>query len=213
MKTIPLVSFILLLLTSYISEKKTSEDIEFIITDKSIVDNSFINLKITNHTSSNYYLPIINSSDSEKWRYLVSSDERRFFFIFKIGYNSRDEEKHWYSTNCYSEFDSELNKTDELWKKKRKTIAVKDLILLKSGESIKIRVPMNLYIKISTDCTWELENYRSEKELKIAINYPKKEKELATKFLGSKTLDSLKQMGYKLYDKEIKSNIVPLILK
>ncbi|AYN02989.1 hypothetical protein [Flavobacterium sp. 140616W15] len=203
----------LLIITSCTSQKKMNNTIEFKILDKSIVDNSFINLEITNHTTSNYYLPIINLSDSEKWRYIISSDERRLFFIFKIGYNSRNEERHWYSENCNSEFDKELDKVDELWRKKRKTIAVKDLILLKSSKSLKIRVPMNLYIKISTDCTWELENYKNEKELKIAINYPKKEKELATKFLSSKTLDSLKQMGYKLYDKEIKSNIVPLILK
>lgn len=97
-------------------------------------------------------------------------------------------------------------------KKRKKNIAVKDLILLKSGESLKIKVPMNLHIKISTDCTWELDNYRNEKELKIAINYSKKEKELATKFLDSKTLDSLKQMGYEFYDKEINSNKVPLEL-
>lgn len=203
----------LLIITSCTSQKKMNNTIEFKILDKSIVDNSFINLEITNHTTSNYYLPIINLSDSEKWRYIISSDERRLFFIFKIGYNSRNEERHWYSENCNSEFDKELDKVDELWRKKRKTIAVKDLILLKSSKSLKIRVPMNLYIKISKDCTWELENYKNEKELKIAINYPKKEKELATRFLSSKTLDSLKQMGYKLYDKEIKSNIVPLILK
>lgn len=102
---------------------------------------------------------------------------------------------------------------DELWKKKKETITTKDLILLKSDESIIIKVPMSLYIKISKDCTWELENYRNEKELYIAINYPKKDRELAIKFLSSKTLDSLKQMGYELYDKEINSNKVPLILE
>lgn len=93
------------------------------------------------------------------------------------------------------------------------TINSKDFILLKSGENIKIKVPMNLHIKISKYCNWELENYRNEKDLKIAINYPKKDRELATKLLSSKTLDSLKLMGYELYDKEINSNKVSLILK
>lgn len=71
---------------------------------------------------------------------------------------------------------------------------------------------MNLPIKNSTYYTQELENYINKKELKIAINYPKKEKELPTKFLSSKTLDNIKQIGYEFYDKEINSNKVPLEL-
>lgn len=213
MKTIPLSFFLFLLLNSCAAKKEMNKQIEFTITDKSIKDNSFITLLISNKTSSNYYLPIINSYESEKWRYILSNEQRRFFFIFKIGYNSKNEERHWFSENCLSEIDKELDEVDELWKKKKVTITTKDLILLKSGESIKIKVPMNLHIKISRDCTWELENYRNEKELKIAINYPKKEKELAAKFLSAKTLDSLKQMGYELYDNEISSNKVPLIIE
>lgn len=213
MKTITLASFLFLLLNSCASKKEMSRDIEFTITDKSISDNSFINLEISNKTASNYYLPIINSPESEKWKYELSSDENRFFFIYKVGYNSIDEKRHWSSVDCnYDIIDTESDKLNELWKKKKTTITSKDLILLKSGESIKIKVPMNLHIKISKYCNWELEGYKSEK-LHIGINYPKKEKELATKFLSTKTLDSLKQMGYELYDKEVNSNKVPLILK
>lgn len=214
MKTITLASFLFLLLNSCASKKEMNRNIEFTIIDKSIIDSSFINLEISNKTALNYYLPIINSLESEKWKYELSSDENRFFFIYKVGYNSIDEKRHWSSVDCnYDIIDTESDKLNELWKKKKTTITSKDLILLKSGESIKIKVPMNLHIKISKYCNWELENYRNEKELHIVINYPKKDRELATKFLSSKTLDSLKQMGYELYDKEINSNKVPLILK
>jgi hypothetical protein len=212
MKTILLASFLFLLLNSCSSKKEMNRNVEFTITDKYIVDNSLINLNISNKTASNYYLPIINLDEGEKWRYILSSDQRRFFFIFKVGHNYAADERNWFSIDCLAEIDKELEMIDELWKKKKKTITTKDLILLKSGESIKIKVPMNLYIKISKYCNWELEGYKSEK-LDIGINYPKKEKELATKFLSRKTLDSLKQMGYELYDKEINSNKVSLILK
>lgn len=74
MKTITLASFLFLLLNSCASKKEMSRDIEFTITDKSIADNSFINLQISNKTASNYYLPIINSPESEKWKYELSSD-------------------------------------------------------------------------------------------------------------------------------------------
>lgn len=212
MKTIILTSILFLFLNSCASKKETNRDIQFKIIDKFINDNSFINLKISNKTTFNYYLPIIYSSDSEKWKYMMSANENKFFFIYKVGYNFNDEEKHWSSNNCFAEhvIDTEMEKLHELWKQKKKSIAIKDLILLKSGESIKIKVPINLDIKISKDCTWELENYRHEKKLKIAINYPQKEKELANNLLNLKTLDSLKQMGYELYDKGINSNKVPL---
>ncbi|MFB9108377.1 hypothetical protein [Flavobacterium gyeonganense] len=212
MKTIILTSFLFLLLHSCASKKEMSRDIEFIITDKSIVDNSFINLKISNKTTLNYYLPIINSPESEKWKYELSSDQNRFFFIYKVGYNFNNEKRHWISENCIAERDVELEESYELWNKKKESIGVKDLILLKSGESIKIKLPMNLHIEISKYCNWELKSYKTEK-LSIGINYPNKEKESAVKFLNSKTLDSLKQMGYKLYDKEINSNKVPLVLE
>ena len=214
MKTITIASFLFLLLNSCASKQEMNRNIEFTITDKLIKDSSFINLEIRNKTALNYYFPIINSPESEKWRYILSSNQRRFFFIFKVGYNSTDEERDWSSVDCnYDVIDTELENVDKSWTQKKESITSKDLILLKSGEGIEIKVPMNLYIKISKYCNWELENYRNEKELHIAINYPKKDRELATKFLSSKTLDSLKQMGYELYDKEINSNKVPLTLK
>jgi hypothetical protein len=59
MKTILLASFLFFLLNSCAPKKEMNRNIEFTITDKSIADNSFINLKINNKTASNYYLPII----------------------------------------------------------------------------------------------------------------------------------------------------------
>jgi hypothetical protein len=129
--------------------------------------------------------------------------------------NNTTKEFNWYTKNCFAEhvIDTEMEKLEEVWKEKKNRIKSKDLILLKSGETRKIKIPMNFYIKISKYCNWELDNYKNEKELHIGITYPKKEKELATKFLNLKTLDSLKKMGYELYDKEINSNKVPLILE
>lgn len=137
------------------------------------------------------------------------------YYSMPLAISDEKKDLGWKTSNCFDEhiIDEEMEKLCELWKQKKKSIEVKDLILLKSGESIKIKVPINLNLKITKECSWELENYRNEKELNIAINYPKKEKELASKFLSPKTLDSLKQMGYELYDKEINSNKVPLILE
>lgn len=215
MKSILLASFLFLLLNSCSSKKEMNRNVEFTITDKSITDNSFINLKISNKTASNYCFPIMNLFENKELEFVLPLDEKKFFCIYKVFTNNTTKEFNWYTNDCFAEhvIDTELEKLHELWKQKKKSIEVKDLILLKSGESIKIRVPINLSLKITKECSWELENYRNEKGLHITINYPNKEKELATKFLSTKTLDSLKQMGYELYDKEINSNKVPLILK
>ena len=214
MKTITLYTFLFLLLNSCASIKKMHKDIEFKIIDKSTIDNSFINFEISNKTKFNYYLPIIKSFENQKWFFILPFEEHSFFSILLV-INNGNKNFSWKTDNCFAEsiIDEEMEKLDEIWKQKKKSIDIKDLILLKSGQSVKIKVPINLYIKISKYCNWELENYRNEKELHIGINYPKKDRELATKFLSSKTLDNLKQMGYELYDKEINSNKVPLTLK
>lgn len=85
MKTITLAFFLFLLLNSCASKKEMSRDIEFRIIDKFIADNSFITLEIRNKTASNYYLPIINSPESEKWKYILSSDQNRFFLFIRLG--------------------------------------------------------------------------------------------------------------------------------
>lgn len=195
------------------SKKGVHQNVEFTIKDKSINDNSVITLLIRNNTATNYYLPIINSFESERWKYMLSADESRFFFIYKIGYTNDNIQKYWGSSNCFGEevIDEEMDHLQELWKQKKKTIEIKDLILLKSGERIEIKVPMNVHLKSTEDCLWELEGY-NQKGLKIGLNYPAKSKDLADRFLSKETIDSLKKMGFELYEKEIDSNKVPLLL-
>lgn len=96
-------------------------DVEFTITDKSIADNSFINLQISNKTTSNYYLPIITKLKVKKWKYELSSEEDRFFFIYKVGYNVTNDKRNWFSVDCnYDVIDTESDKLNELWKKRKK---------------------------------------------------------------------------------------------
>jgi hypothetical protein len=215
MKTILLASFLFFLVSSCAPKKQIHRTIEFTIKDKSTANNSFINLKISNKTASNYYLPIVNLVENKELEFILPLEEKNFFCIYKVFTNDTTKEFNWYTKNCFAEhaIDTEMERLEEAWIEKKKSITSKNLILLKSGGSIKIKVPMNLFIKISEYCNWELENYRNVKEVHIGITYPKKEKELATKFLSLQTLDSLKQMGYELYYKEIRSNKIPLILK
>lgn len=59
----------------------------------------------------------------------------------------------WYSSTCYdSSSDEELICYSKLWEQKKKNTGIKNLVLLKSGESIKIKVPMALRIDFSKYC-------------------------------------------------------------
>jgi hypothetical protein len=213
MKIITLVSFSILLFSSCAAKKALKGNMEFAITDKSINDNSFLTLLISDKTASNYWLPIITSPESEKWQFLLRSDEVRFFFTFITGFNAEGKEMNWISEQSDHGDWTELEKYTELWDQKKKAIGVNDLILLKSGESIKIKVPIHLTLKITKDFVWELENYKNEKSVQIAIHYPEKRLKHTSKFLEAKVIKQLKTMKYRLYRPEINSNKVPLILK
>jgi|SRR6218665_1549941 len=203
MRIITIASFLFLLLNSCASKKELNKSVEFIITYQYVVDNSFINLLITNKSESNYYLPILQSFENERLEFILPSEENNFFCIYKVFTSSANKELEWFSDNCYAEsvIDQEREKLHQLWKKKKESIEAKDLILLKSGESIKIKIPIHLNLKVTDVCSWELKNYRSEKELSIAINYLKKDTQLTAKFLNTKVIEDLKNSGYELYDK------------
>lgn len=202
----------ILFLSSCASKKERQSNVEFTIIDQTVKDNAFINLQIVNKTRFDYYLPIINSAKSEKWKYLLSADENKFFFIYKVGYTVANKKVSWYSENCTSEIDTELESLNEEWEKMKRTIKANDLIRLKSGEKIIIQVPMNLNIEVSKDCSWQLENYKNEKGLKIGLHYPEKNLERVSKFLNAETIKDLRKSGYALYGQEINSNAVPLSL-
>lgn len=77
MKIIAL-SYFLFLSFNLCVVQKSRTNIEFTIVKDIVQENSSIWLLINNKTSSNYYLPIINSFESERWKYMLSRDE--FFF-------------------------------------------------------------------------------------------------------------------------------------
>ncbi len=94
----------------------------------------------------------------------------------------------------------------------KKNVDIKDLILLKAGQTTAIKIPIHLKVKLSNNCYWEIRDYNKQKDLKITYYYRKKKSELASKFLSPQLLEKLEMLHYKLYDKEIESNKVKLIL-
>jgi len=202
-----LMLFLLLNISSYAFDNRNVDKIEFTITDKTITDNSFITLLINNKTLSDYYLPIINTEEAVKWDLMLPFEEKSFFFLITVFFNDSIKEIPWVTQDC-----DNFGSSDELyqlWIQKKKKLEVKDLILLKSGDSLTIRLPVKLSVKLSKDCTWIL-HYNNKKVLNTSLIYTKKEIVLESKYLNRKTLKTLKRMGYKLYTDEIVSNNVTL---
>ena len=202
---------LLLSIISHASDNEITNKIEFTIIDRYITDNSFINLLIKNKTSTDYYLPIINTVKTEKWDLLLSFEEHSFFFLTTIFFDKSKNEIPWHTVNCNNLTNNE--DLEYLWEQKKKSIKVKDLILLKSGESVTIKLPLYLFVKISEECTWELKDNKIRKGLNVSIFYPKKRTELESKYLTRNTIEELKLKGYKLYTDEIISNNVNLNTK
>lgn len=207
------ISFFLFLNLCF-SQEKRAKDITFEIVDKVLKNNSYAKLLISNNSSYNYYLPILNSVDSEKWNFMLPTNETSFFFVHMIVYNFGNENLSWRSNNCFDEDVDPISRSfDEKWMQKKKSIKIEDFILLKAGQKKVINVPINLQVKLSNDCFWEIKDYKNEKELKVTYYYRKKQGELESLFLSSEILNKLKQLNYKLYNLEIESNKVNLILQ
>lgn len=201
------------MMNSCMSKKEVGNDIELKIKNKIVKDNSIVTLLINNNTRYNYYLPILNSPESEKWKFMLSTKENSFFFIYMCTYNAQGTLINWHTSNCFDEhsFDEDSNGLNEFWEQKKKSIGIKDLILLRAGESKSIEMPVKLHVDISKDCSWDIENYREEKKLEISFRYPDKSSNIESEFLNLEIVKALKKKGYRLYDKSIESNKILLI--
>jgi len=206
------ISFFIFLNLCFSQEKK-AKDITFKILDKVLKNNTYAKLLIRNDSSHNYYLPILNSPDSETWNFILPSDETSFFFAHMIVYNFNNENLSWQCNNCFEkDLDPIWRTFDEKWMQKKNNIKIEDFVLLKAGERKVINVPINLKVKLSNDCFLEIKDYKNEKELKVTYYYRKKQEGWTSLFLDSQILKKLEQLNYKLYDLEIESNRVKLII-
>ncbi|WP_433830178.1 hypothetical protein [Flavobacterium anhuiense] len=206
------ISFFIFLNLCFSQEKK-AKDVTFKIVDKVLKNNTCAKLLISNNSSYNYYLPILNSPDSETWNFILPSDETSFFFGHVIVYNFKNENLSWQSNNCLDgDLEAIWRSYEEKWMQKKNNIKIEDFILLKAGERKVINVPINLKVKLSNDCLWEIKDYKKEKELKVTYYYRKKQAEWTSLFLDSQILKKLQELNYKLYNLEIESNRVKLIL-
>ena len=194
------------------AQEKKAKGITFEIIGNFLKNSSSAKLLIINNSSNNNYLPILIAPDNEKWKFMLPTNETSFFFGNIIAYNSSGKYLMWHSHNCYDgDVEMVWKDFDEKWIQKKKNIKIEDFVLLKAGQRKIINVPINLQIKLSNECFWEIRDYKKEKQLKVSYYYRKKQAEWAPLFLNAQILEKLDNLNYKLYDMEIESNKVKVI--
>lgn len=200
-----LIVIIVILGMSCASNKnKSSDKLEFKITNEYIKDSSDIEIEVINNTSKNYYLQFDTSKLYEPINYFSSE------YLHNIDLKLEDENNsrivyEIVDYQCYSPNDKDVIKISK---------SVKNVFKIKSGENKKFRMPFLMKTKINDYCWYGYQNESINRKNKYFISFEyKMYGEIDKDIIPLSTKDSLKQMGYEFYYKETTSNKVPLILK
>jgi hypothetical protein len=175
-------------------------DIAFEILNKVVKNNDVIDLKIINHSSKNYYLPLINNNLSEK----LSFEFEAYFFLHTNVSTQKIESLGWCNNNAMGN----CNELHGYWENKRSNFTKNDFILLKSHEFIKIRIPFHSVVEICNYVKWFIPEFDTIDKKYIYIWSTSRKVEIINQFLSSKLKNYLKQNRYELYEKPIWSNRV-----
>jgi len=198
--------YFIILTSTYAFVSKNESGLQFIINEDSITENSYVTVLIKNNSSTDYYFPIFDTEETLQWDLLYTVEARKFFLINTFFLNDNMDEIAWYTDNCHDP--SEIEDFHAIWRQKIKRIRADDLILLGSGESTSIKIPIRLSVKYSEYCVWQLQDYERLNKVNVCIIYEPKTFDMEEKFLSKSTISKLKRMGYELYTNKIVSDTV-----
>ncbi len=198
--------YFIILTSTYASESKNESGLQFIINEDSIDENSYITVLIKNNSSIDYYLPILETEETLQWDLLYTVEARKFFLINTFFLDENMDEIPWYTDNCHDP--SEIDDFHAIWRQKIKRIRADDMILLRSGDSTTIKIPIRLSVNYSEYCVWQLLDYELLDKVNVCIVYEQKTEEMVKNFLSKGTKYKLKRMGYELYTNKIVSDTV-----
>lgn len=197
-----LILIILIVLLSCANNKKSSDSLEIKITNEYIKDSLDVNIEVINNTSKNYYLQFDTSKLYEAINYFSTE------YLHNIDLKLEDENSNRiaYEIVDYQCFYPEKK---HLVKKSK---SVKNVFKIKSGEIKKFKMPFFMKTKVNDYCWYGYQNEFINKENKYFVSFEyKMYGEIDKDLIPISVKDSLKQMGYEFYSKEIVSNKVRLI--
>jgi hypothetical protein len=199
MKFLTLLCFV----CSLANSQSKHDDITYRILNKFVKENDTIDLEIKNSSLIKYYLPIINNKFSEKLSFPYES----YFFLHTEVSSQYMEQLAWYTGDGMID----CNDLDKYWEIKKSNFLINDFILLESKSCIKIRVPFHSVVKVCDYLEWSIQGFKDIDKKNICIWSTTHEAKVMNVFLSPKLRESLELMGYKLYEKYIESNKVPIL--
>ena len=194
-----------LILTGFKQNKNfVKKDIEFKIINKTISDSTEVLIQATNFSKKNYYLLL---NPNKLYEHFIAFDDSQY--LTTVTLEIADKTKKYIPLEWDNIFSCE-NKNS---KNKFVNHFSRDLFLLKSGESKIFKMPFKIKNKIGEFCTvrYQVELMEKKRNYFLSAQYNEQD-EFMQNILSKPTKDSLQKMGYKLYNKQIISNKVPLVL-
>lgn len=203
MKKLILVLGIILL--SCMSTQRAYEDnIKVRITNDFIKDSSDVELEVINYTSKNFYLQFDESKLYESILFFSSE------YLHNVDLKLEDEdskqiEYEIVDYQCYSPFNEKFYKQSK---------SVKNVFKIKSGEIKKIKMPFLMKKTVNDYCWYGFKKDQLKFGHKYFVTFEyKMYSESDRQILSNATKDSLNDLGYEFYDRNIISNRVPLHIK
>ena len=185
--------------------------VEFVIKNKFIQDSSYVDLLVKNKTSTSYYFPIIESPETDKWRFLIWGELGKFFFLEKTYTDSINNNKSWYSDDCITGGEKEQSEFESLWDARKSLIRADDIICLRPGDSVTLKIPIHLIVKFADYCKWQIKDYDYKSNIWLVLRYEFKVQPDEFLALSANTINELHSRGFSLYTDEIISNRVKVI--
>ena len=201
---------ILLILVSCLSNKSmqnSKEGLILEITSKDIKFSNKLMITLRNETSKDYYLLMDTLSFTNKQAPFNASTHLYFGSINIFDDLNNEILMEYVDDGCYDK-----NYYKEALKGPKK-LSTKNVLKIMANKTISFSTPFNLKTVVGNDCWYRYQTQLMKPELKYNVSFQYIEpNDYVKSVLPKSALDSLKQMGYQLYDKKIVSNKVPLII-
>lgn len=189
---------ILLFCNCSVNKSQYISGIQIYLKNKKVFESSTLEVIITNKSKENYYL-FLNTSSLQ--------DFLRFFNVDGNLCTLTDgiEDRHGNNVNL-------VLTSDDVGEYKLHRL--EDIFTINAGEEKNLSIPFNMKSCLSQDyCIYyDTDMMDSKKKYYIYVQY-RADKEYIKNALQKNIKDSLELMGYKMFDKTIKSNRVELDYK
>lgn len=198
----------IILSLSGINTSVIQNDLELQILDKTLVDGERVNVVIKNN-SKNDYCFVMDTVFYERDRpgFDPSIQNVKIILLDK----SNKEVPLLREIYTHDEIPS-FNDNEYAFKQRRAWSDPFKIIILKSGKTIKLKVPFDLVVSykyINEPAVFQIEK---NKQYKGRVEYMIKN-EYFEKYISEYKIDSLKKKGYKFFTGSLKSNKIPLVFK